>query len=1529
MTPTTLILASSQKKSRLLGSCAVIGFTLALSLASAAQAQWAAGFEPGVPPAGANVSSFGTSTTVSVSNSETIIRWLPTDGAPTGGSIDLLPSDSSLTFFGIGDYTVLNQIVDNNGGAMQRLVELNGTINSFDSSTPSGNIWFQNAGGILVGQSGVINVGSLILTSNAISTNGATIGFTGTANSGTVTNLGNITAQGGSGSNYVALVAPRIVQSGTVQANGSIAYIAAEAANLTINNGLFDIELLVGADGGNVLNHAGTSETMADASNQNIYMAALAKNDAISMLVGGTIGYAASTASVNSFGSIILSSGYNINNGAIAGGAGAVGSGDIQLSASRYNGAVTGQATGAISADIAAGTNVAFTDGAALTGDTSVIFNVAGNLTASYNMDLLGSDYVAFDLQSGGRNGAAGLVRLNIDGGNAQIVSNATLSANALTDPLTGNAQGGTVELTVQNGGILDNEPFTLSLSANALGGSSQMAGAAGGFGRGGTVTVSVGDGSFNTSQVSIDVSGAGGIGQGTQVSGTAGGDGGAGQGGDVTISFANEAAISPANFNVIADGTGGNGGGFFAMGPDVGATGNGGNGTGGTISFADDRNSDAGLSLLLDASGRGGSGGNLEGGDFSTPPPPTIGGSGGLGQGGSVSVLLSATYDDASLNMIAAGSGGEGGLNLTGGAGGAGIGGDATLTANNNGPNLITASWDVAGNGGNGRTGRYGNGGNGGAGTGGTASLVAQGTDADFIFFPTQMITTGTGGIGGDGGNNFGSLPSPSDLTGGNGGAGTGGTLRFVSTLGAQLTIGSFGSPGPVLTSQGFGGGGGSAPDGTAGNGGNGAGGSVSLMATGGTIQQGDQLTIATDTIGGSGGLGLNGEGISGSTTGGTIRLESADVGTDQGRILLAGGDLSANGDRAGRIVVHASDGGEITTDALNINALGEADPTNNNSLSANSGVILQADAGTINSNGAINVNSGGSIGVHASGTGSIAAATGIFLLAGDQVEIRHANRPANGATLASAANINIAAGNSVFADAGSLIRSVEGFNIETSGNVDVGTVETGDGPGIIVSGDGAVSIDNLQSTGALTLSGTSVTVDQGGDLFFASLNTSDGDANITTGGTLTIESGTITGDANFNSADDMEIINLGAIGSINAASGQTLAVSGFVEAPDITLTSRDINFGSGAYLGSFSGDSDITLINSDATRQTFIGGTNPQNGYHLDSLEMQALFGTTVRIVAPNVAGNAVPDMVVGDFSLDMETRGSAFALQLETAGRIQVNGTAQFTYAFGDHRLGLTAGEGIDVIMGQGALRISDPGNAPGGTLALNAPRIMVATEAAFADLAGATTVEAYETRLAQNDGFAAADANLSAGTIDATVQTGFFVQNNADSSAIDARRGISFGSGGLNITTSSSANGVSNAMLVLNGVQETPNGMLTGSAAIAGITINGGPPASASFNRQSLMNSCLITNPAVCGADALTPVVPVVPIIPIQDVIDNSAPEDEEEITANERETTGMPDMLISMRDLDPLSGEPLVDDPVTGAGNDDLWGPVTN
>ena len=128
---------------------------------------------------------------------------------------------------------------------------------------PGGNIWFYSPNGIIVGPTAVFNVGSLILTTNDIafvpirrapssarSTGPAAWSqFTGPAGS-----TGFVEVQPGAqinatGANaYVALVAPRVVQGGIVQADGQIAYLAAEQVDMTINGGLFDFALTVGTD---------------------------------------------------------------------------------------------------------------------------------------------------------------------------------------------------------------------------------------------------------------------------------------------------------------------------------------------------------------------------------------------------------------------------------------------------------------------------------------------------------------------------------------------------------------------------------------------------------------------------------------------------------------------------------------------------------------------------------------------------------------------------------------------------------------------------------------------------------------------------------------------------------------------------------------------------------------------------------------------------------------------------------------------------------------------------------------------------------------------------------------------------------------------------------------------------------------------------------------------------------------------------------------------------------------------------------
>ncbi|HMN55338.1 MAG TPA: hypothetical protein PKC32_14270, partial [Sphingopyxis sp.] len=95
-------------KRRLLGSCAIAAGIMALSYGGPARAQVAGAALN--PPGTATISNdtVGHITDVGVTDAQTIINWVPTDTATSGGDIDLLPATHVWNFNGDGDYIVLN-----------------------------------------------------------------------------------------------------------------------------------------------------------------------------------------------------------------------------------------------------------------------------------------------------------------------------------------------------------------------------------------------------------------------------------------------------------------------------------------------------------------------------------------------------------------------------------------------------------------------------------------------------------------------------------------------------------------------------------------------------------------------------------------------------------------------------------------------------------------------------------------------------------------------------------------------------------------------------------------------------------------------------------------------------------------------------------------------------------------------------------------------------------------------------------------------------------------------------------------------------------------------------------------------------------------------------------------------------------------------------------------------------------------------------------------------------------------------------
>ena len=698
---------------------------------------------------GATVVQTATQDTITVTTPQAVINWTPNDRTGTG-TIDFLPEGLRGLFVGNSDFTVLNRIIPLDGSdiPIARMIALNGIIDSqINSATglPSqgGSVWFYSPGGILIGGTSVINVGSLLVTSRDIDTTGGlfapdgTIRFRNPSIAGAngaidIDVLAQINARNATpGSAYVAMVAPRIVQAGTVRSDGAIALVAAEEADIRINRGLFDIVVTTGTSDANGIIHTGSSTGPSDVSAQyesRAYLVAVPKNQAMTMLLSGTIGFeTASSVSIAANGGILLSAGGNVLQGALVAPPATAGVGNISITDSRFANNFAAVASGAIvarpnqsCAPLCSATNPAgqllFGGNAAFAapGGVSISVGQAQRISVAGNLLILSA-----------RPGQGGSVSLTIDnaappststagGGVIQVAGAILLDASAGGNPVSGAATGGTASLSV-NGGTLSAAAISVLASAasrvgsvgdgaDATGGSATVTvenagqlttgalsvsangtsngvgrdvlgnpfvGANGGDGRGGTATIVVDNASL-TAINSLDVSASGNGGIGSVTSGD-------GFGGTASISVDNDGGPTLLSSNAVtvsAIGQGG-GSGFDPSSQGFFTTRDGGNGTGGRASFAasDTFVGDVDLgSLRVDASATGGSA-------LDSSNPPLGAANGGNAQGGIATFALTGAAANATIDSLSVFGNASGGSSVSSvGAGGNGTGGSSGI---------------------------------------------------------------------------------------------------------------------------------------------------------------------------------------------------------------------------------------------------------------------------------------------------------------------------------------------------------------------------------------------------------------------------------------------------------------------------------------------------------------------------------------------------------------------------------------------------------------------------------------------------------------------------------------------------------------------------------------------------------------------------------------------------------------------------------------------------------------------------------
>ncbi|EQB03099.1 beta strand repeat-containing protein, partial [Sphingobium sp. HDIP04] len=848
--------------------------------------------------------------TVSLNSAQAVIDWTPDDRGPaSAGTIDFLPQGSTVTFSSFSDFTVLNRILplDGNGLPVSRVIAFNGTVQSRIGGNPpitGGAVWFYSPGGIIAGANSVFNVGSLVLTTNAIDiSNGLdrnNIRFAGPAGStSSVELLAGAQINALSSGSYVALVAPRVVQGGTVTVNGSTAYVGAEAADIRINNGLFDIAITAGTTDADGVVHSGTTtgpESVDGNDMQRVFMVAVPKNNALTMLLSGNVGYTPATAVTPDGSAVVLSAGSDIahdtggnlvatRNATTTAEAGfSIGSGDWQND-------LTGTATGDIV--IRPTATAHFLGNVALSAERGITLRADQSAAIAADKDMIltagsGAAGGRIDLLAFGGSGAA-LTNGQIDvAGNLRLNASGDGEAGVSATPLVGgDASGGTINLIATGGSIA-----AASVVANAVGyagyGSDRSGDAAGG-----AITLSAltaagpsgtEGGSLSFGSTTLDAS----AGTAFQVS-VPPVDGGNAIGGTIALNGAAGAVIAGGldlgAVSATAQATGG-----------IASTGAAGDATGGDIRVAISGGTHEWASFFADTSTAPGHA--TEGGSYGAAVPGANGIDIDVGGTGSLNILTSVSlYADAR----AFGGGASGGalragrINIAAHDGGSfAIAEDLFATADAYGfaaypgstfltPGTADALGGVIGIGAAGgsfsaaelhvsASGFAGDApGVAGTGTGGSVTLFASASGGRRGSFSLGDCT-GSCSIHADGGGGAGA----------NGSNGTGGSVLLYASDADFSALGE-------LSLHAHGIGGGTAYDDAAGRGGDGLGGSVTVEGRLGAAGSGDLRF---------GNLLLSAEGASAPSSEG-ISFNGGDAGNGTGgsaNVILSGGSLTAD---------------------------------------------------------------------------------------------------------------------------------------------------------------------------------------------------------------------------------------------------------------------------------------------------------------------------------------------------------------------------------------------------------------------------------------------------------------------------------------------------------------------------------------------------------------------------------------------------------------------------------------------------------
>ena len=642
-----------------------------------------------------------------------------------------------------------------------------------------------------------------------------------------------------------------------------------------------------------------------------------------------------------------------------------------------------------------------------------------------------------------------------------------------------------------------------------------------------------------------------------------------------------------------------------------------------------------------------------------------------------------------------------------------------------------------------------------------------------------------------------------------------------------------------------------------------------VALSADTGSISGGNFSTNGSLDLDAAGGITLDAANANGSasfTAGGLVDLGSVQAAS----IAVTGGSANLGSLTSGGNIVLA-----VTGDI----ALGTADATGD----------FLADAGGSFTGESVTTREGGGQSSTGRRAGNFPAAVdpagnGISIAAGGGITLANADSAGDVRLVATSGSI---ASSGTLAAAGALIASA-------GGNIGLASVRTGSAVDLSAAGDVAVATD-LRAGGPVDAAGRSVALNAVGSLAVRSARATAGNVALAAGGDLSVQDGD-------------------ASGQFSANAGGILGLTGTIGGARISLASRDIAIGAGARIGTAGRTQSIAVTANGAGAPVVLGGSGSSGGYRLDNAEFGRLASRDISFTSGGGEGVRVEALDIrGANASDPNVTGR---LSISAAADVDLVGAVRFNNASADNELSIISGQRFFLDTESGSVWMTD-GTALAGTFHVQARTILMSSRAAAADLANATTIGARNDRLGRNDGAMNLDGYVRAGAIVLAAADGIYAQNSgANSNNPDDRAGITAGEGGITLVNL----GQRPLEVIINGRQMTSAGTITGAALIPRLQTQGGSAGNAFFAVGSTVNGCVIGG-ASCGV-VIEPPPPTSPFefsFAVRDVIERVL-DDEGEDSLTQPPTVAFTELV----SVEGYPFAPVIDEPVTGTGNDDLY-----